>query len=274
MADFGVTEMASNDLVLGIVQESMRESVRLLPTVKSFEAPKGAQSVRVPRHDQFTAENKGENSALTSQALTFSYDEITLNKQRSVLSRVEDIASIQSGPDVNSAIVSDMGKELGKAVDAAIISELKSASASPDHTLTYAGSSVAALADILNARKLLRDQYVDFARGDLWMAIAPDIESDILAISNFVDASKYGELVAASGHIGNIMGFNVIVNADLTDGDALFYSSDACGVAFSQRPSFETSRDLPNVASEYLASVIFGARVLAECKKCVHYTYA
>ena len=271
----GVTEMTSNDLALAVVQETLREKTRLLPTVSLYEAPKGSQSVRVPRRDQFSAESKGENSALTSQALTFSYDEITLNKQRSVLSRVEDIASIQSSSDINAEILKDMSAELAKAVDAAIISELKSASSSgPDHAHDFAATDDAiAVADIVNARKLLRSQYVPMDDGKLWMIIAPNQEAEMLQISNFIDANKYGtDRPIVSGFIGSVLGFNVAVNADLSDYDALFYHSSACGVAFSQSPSFESARDLSNVATEYLASCIFGAKVLNSGKNCVYYS--
>ena len=278
MADMGKTEVKSNDLVLSIVQETLREKTRLLPTVSQYEAPKGAQSVRVPRHDQFAAESKGENSGLTSQALTYSFDEITLDKQRSILSRVEDIASIQSSSDVNVEILKDMSGELAKAVDAAIISELKSASSSaPDHLLNYAGGAGAAnvaIADIVNARKLLREQFLPMNDGKLWMCISPEVESNILKLSDFIDASKYGarNQVAVDGYIGSVLGFNVIVNANLSAADSLFYHSSAVGVAFSQQPTFETARDLTNVATEYLCSLIFGAKVMNSGKMACHYS--
>ena len=171
-----------------------------------------------------------------------------------------------------------MSAELAKAVDAQMIAELKSSSAStPDHILNYAGGAGAsnvAVADIVNARKLLREQFLPMNDGKLWMCISPEVESNILKLSDFIDASKYGarNQVAVDGYIGSVLGFNVIVNANLSAADSLFYHSSAVGVAFSQQPSFETSRDLPNVATEYLASLIFGCSAMNGGKMTCHYS--
>jgi len=274
--EIGLSEVSSTslDLITSIVQDTLREKTRVLPSIKQYAASPGAKTVSVPRRDKFSAVNKSENTDLTAAEMTFSVDTISLNKHKAVYAKLEDIARSQSVANVQVEIIKDMAAELADAVDAAIIQELKLASsAAPDHILPWTDDAddKISVSDINNARFLLRSQNVPLDN-DLFMLVSPFQESVLLGLSNFIKADEYGSRDALlSGSVGRILGFNVMVSSQLEDSDTLFYHRSAVGAAFGIAPKFEQDRDLKSTSTEYLMHLVFGCKVLDQGLRQVYY---
>lgn len=273
MAEIGITEVAatSQDLVSSLVQQTLKERAKLLPTITDYSqfAGKGANQVAVPRRTQFSAADKTENTDLTAQEITFASDIITLGQHKAIYAKLEDFASVKSNVDVQAQIIQEMAEEIALQFDRDVIAELKLASAAaPDHILDYvdgAGDTLA-LADIAAARTLLNRQNVPME--DRFMLISPEREGDLISIDNFNNADRYGSREGLlEGMVGRVYGFNVMVHTELTELETLFYHRSAVGFAFSLSPSFEQDRDLASASTEYLLQNLYGVEVLDTGKR-------
>jgi len=263
MADMGLTEVAAavQKEISSFVQAELKQKAILLNTVQQFPAGPGIDTIKIPRADSFTAADKAENTALTAQVLTFATDDLALDKHKAVLVKLEDIAQLQAKPDVVREIMMRMGTELALQIDKDIMTQLVLTSASaPDHRIAYAGSAIAQ-ADILEARRLLYVQNVPF--NECYLAISPTQEKALLGIADFVRADAYGDARGLiRGEIGTLYGCKVIVSNVVADAKSVVYHPTHVAFALQQSLNFEKDRDLDNIATKYLASQIYGMKVL------------
>ena len=167
----------------------------------------------------------------------------------------------------------EAAKELALQIDKDLIVELKLVSTSgPDHLLDYANTptDTLAVADIVNARKLLNIQNVPMA--DRYMLISPAQEAALLQISDFVHADKYGSAEGVmNGELGRIYGFRVLMHSTLADAQAIFYHKSHVGFAQQMQPEFKTAFDLASASDEFLLHTVYGAEVLDSGKRGVYY---
>lgn len=270
MAEIGLTEVSatSMDIVAALVQQTLKQQAKLLPTITDYSgfAVKGAKSVKVPRRDQFSAANKAENTDLTAQEITFAVDTISLDKNKAIYAKLERIAELQATPNVEAEIIQEMAAELALQMDNDIYTELKLASAAaPDHRIAFVGATMAR-ADILDARRLLQVQNVPLE--GVTMAINPLHESELLDISDFIDASKYGSAMPIqNGEIGRIYGIPVIMSNVVSDNNVVMYHKSAVGFAAQMQPEYDTDKDLKSTSKEYLLNWVYGAEVLDSGKR-------
>jgi hypothetical protein len=193
----GVTEITSASLadISSIVQLYLQQNSILIPTVTDYSgfAVKGSKSVALPRSGGFTVGDKAENTAVDAQTSAYSVDTITFNKHKVVQFLIEEIADNQAKINLVQDYLLKASKDIARQVDQDIITELKLASASaPDHQIVFIDTTtdVIAKGDVLAARKLLQEQYINVQ--ECYMGIGPEKESELLNISDFIDASKYG----------------------------------------------------------------------------------
>lgn len=279
MADalMGSTETAANAvaIVSDMAQLYLQQEAKLLPTVSNFSnlAVKGASSIKLPRSGGFTVGDKGENTAVDSQIVTYAADTISLNQHRVVQFLLEDIANQQSAVEVIQDAVLKASKDLAKDVDAKIIAELALASASaPDHQIKYtdATNEDIELGDILEARRLLMAQFID--PRECFIGVGPSQEKNMLLIDNFIDASKYGsERPIMNGEIGMIYGMRVIVHTGFGVNTAVWHPTSV-GVAFQQNVRVQRDYDLANLAWRYSLDYLAGFEVLDSGKRNVYIT--
>ena len=276
-SEIGNTEVSSaqNSLVSQLVQQALREKSVLFPTVTNYGSFAGASEVKIPRVSDFSAANKSENTDLSNQELTFSSDTISLNIHKGVRATIEDQARLTAGVDVMAEVVKAQADEIAIAIDTSIAFYLKSASSStPDHLLDYADSSgdTLAVADIANARALLRTQKVPMDDGSLYMAISPECEKELLNISNFIKADEYGDAsVLRNGFIGRILGFNVVVTSLLSANESCFYHKSHVGFAWGMEPKFEMQRKPESLGDMAVTSALYGCNVLDGGKRGIHF---
>ena len=264
MADMGKTEVTSAIMqdVSRFVQAELKQRAKLMPLVQNFPVQAGMDSVRINRAGGFTAEDKAENTALTAQVLTFAADILAMDKHKAVLVRLEDIAGLQSNVDTVGEILTRMASELALAVDKDIEAQLRlTSAAAPDHRLAYADATSFKKADVLEARKLLHIQNVPF--NECYIGVSPASEVSLLAIDDFVHADKYGSNEAImNGEIGKLYGARVIMSNVFADDRTIVWHPTHCAFGMQQNLTFKTADDLPNVAKEYLAVQLYGAKVL------------
>lgn len=275
MADMGVTEIAatSQDVIASIVQETLKQSSLLLPTVTDYSsfAVKGADAVSIPRRDQFSADDKAENSSLTAQAMTFAVDKIDLTSHKAILARLERIASVQAMVNVEAELIREMSEELALQVDKDIIALLQAPSAAaPDHRIQFANTPTDTLGDddFLEARRLLNVQNV--RQEDRYCLVGPDQEKAALGVDNFIEQDKYGPNMAImKGELGMVRGFRVIMHTSVASDEVHFYHKSSVGYASQLQPEFKRQDDLPNVAEEFLLHHIYGLKMMDSGKRAV-----
>ncbi len=271
--DMGVTETSATGqaIVAAMVQNQLIAKAKLMFTVQdeSSRAVKGAKSVAFPRTGNLDPVAKAENTASESIALTYAVDTLTLNQHFHTFVRLEDKADIQSILNIESDILERAGAGMAKKMDTYIYDTLVAgASASaPDHIIDqFSTAGTLTLAKILTARKLLDDQ--DVPEGDRFMVVNPEQESELLALSAFIDASAYGARdPLQNGEIGRVYGFTVIKTTVCAANVALYYHRSACAFARQMDPKWEQDRSLAKLANEYSLSALFGAKILDAGKR-------
>lgn len=201
--------------------------------------------------------------------------EISFNQKKGCVFTLSDIDVAQSDVDQVSELTAQAAEALLDDYDKYIVGLMVaglSATAGFKNTIADTTNHKLTATDIKDARKKLNLQKAP--RRGRYMAIHPDLEGDLFDIPDFVSRDKIADTTAMKdGVIGRILGFDVIVNADIpkvttawatSAGDrpvALFYSKAAVG--FGRQKEFETKvssdatipGDVTNIYSVYGAKV-------------------
>lgn len=268
MADMGLTEVTAVAMteVSSYIQTELKQRAVLMNTVQNFIALPGRKAIDIGRAGSLAAETKAENTALTAQVLTYVADTLALDAHKAILVRLEDRAAIQATPDVVEDILKRMATEMALEVDELIEAQLQlTSAAAPDHRIAYVGATLAQ-ADILAARTLLHTQNVPFE--ECFIGVSPTSESALLAIADFVRADAYGNASGLQkGQLGTLYGAKVIMSNVFDTAATLVWHPTHVAFGMQASIKFETARDLPNLANEYAASSLFGAKVLDSGKR-------
>lgn len=201
--------------------------------------------------------------------------EISFNQKKGCVFALSDIDVAQSDVDQVSELTAQAAEALLDDYDKYIVGLMVaglSATAGFKNTIADTTNHKLTATDIKDARKKLNLQKAP--RRGRYMAIHPDLEGDLFDIPDFVSRDKIADTTAMKdGVIGRVLGFDVIVNADIpkvttawatATGDrpvALFYSKAAVG--FGRQKEFETKvspdatipGDVTNIYSVYGAVV-------------------
>lgn len=266
MADMGLTEVQATvqETVSSMVQEYLIQESVLIPLVMNIPSMPGEDRVKIPRSgDDFTADTKAENTALTAQTITYTTDDLLLDKHKAVQVRVEDRANVQSMIALVSDLIPRMSKVLALDIDTSIVAQLELASAAaPDHRLAYDNAATLGKADLLIARQLIHEQNLRF--NECYIGVSPASEKNLLAIDDFVHVDKYGSTAAglSNGEIGRLYGARVVMSNEFDDAKTIVWHPSACAFSRQINPLFEDDRDVPNLATLYSLSHLYGAKVL------------
>lgn len=269
-ANTGPTEM---DLILGVVQDELIRSAKLLPTVTDYTSSvaDGIKSIDIPRYDSHFADPVAQNpdgvTAVTAQTVDFAVDTLNLDKWRTLAYEIPDRVSRQTRIPLEAELAASAGRTFGKYMDDEIIAVLRLASAaSPDHRIQLDGAAndEISLDNIAHARELLNK--ADVSEQDRFMLISPKQERAMLNIQNFIRANEYGAREALlEAEIGRVFGFRVMVHNGLADAEAIAYQRGACGYAVQKAMQFETRRaDLKLQKNEYAFSAGWGTVLLEQ----------
>lgn len=274
MADIlmGVTETsaAAIDVISKQVQTYLQQASKMVGTVDNHSnlVIPGSKSVGIPNAGSFSVNDKSENTAISSQALTYTLDQLLLDKHKVIQWLLEDIANEQTVISVVQDALMRAGKDIARQVDQDIINILETASAAaPDHRIAYVGADIAEV-DILEGRRLMRAQFIN--PNECKLGINSTSEKAMLQIANFIDASKYGAGTPISnGEIGRVFGMPVIVHEDIESLKSLIWHPSAMGYAAQFGPRFQSESDLPNLATRYSLDMLYGVKLKDSGKRCV-----
>jgi len=276
MAIMGVTEIdavSQREIMANMVQQYLQAAAAFPQRVMTFTAGAGNKSVDIPRASGFTVQTKTENTAVTPQVLTWAVDNLPLNKHRVVQVNLEKIANLQSKVAQEIQIAERAGLDMAFDTDLAIVAEFYASvsTTAPDHIRAYANTSTMAAGDVLLAKQLLDIQKVP--QDGRYLAVDPIAYSELLAISDFVrvDAIAANQTTEGirPGVVGRIYGFEVFMSQAVTEDQNIAFHRSALAYGVQQGITYDTDKDLPNLAQLHSFDQIYGVKGLDAGKRVV-----
>jgi len=243
------------------------------------EIKESGNVVKVPLFSAVTVGDKNENTAVTYTNYTESTKDITINKHKFFGFRVEDLAAIQSQPDLIAGYSAQGGRGLAGAIDIDLAALITDASVTQNVGATSSAGAYTSITDavIRNAVQLLDE--ANAPSDDRFLVISPAQKNALLGIDKFVDASKIGDpSVIRKGLFGQIYGVNVYISNNLADVAMVTSSSESAEVpahkacmmfhkeAFALctqlQPRVQAAYDIDYLATSVVGDVLYGKGVL------------
>ena len=227
--------------------------------------------LHVPEISLISAEDKSAGSDVSYDATATTETQLTVNKHKYVAKLFEDVAEIQSQPDLVSKYSRMMGEALARQVDTDIWGELdglnQSIDLSADNTLTAAVFE-SALAN-------LGENDVPYMDGECAMVVNPTLFADILNPSAGIaqyfirnDAVGEGNRGLRSGMVGSLYGIDVYmsntVSSSGTDGTvsgAIFHKT-ACAIAVQNEVRVQSEYSIDALGTKVVSDLLYGVKIL------------
>jgi len=264
-----------NDKTLESMIRLLQETQRVVNSVMDytpFTLGKQASGYNGPTLSGLTVRSlpAADKDSLSRNAIAISF-----NQKKGCVFALSDIDVAQSDVDQLGELTEQAAEALLDDYDAYIVGLMVAGLSSTSgykNTIKDTTNHKLTKADFIDARKKLNN--IKAPRRSRYCALHPDLEADLYEIDDFVSRDKIADTSAMKdGIIGRLMGFDVIVNADIpkvtsswstsagTLPIALFYSKAAVG--FGRQKEFETKSapdalipgDVTNIYSVYGATV-------------------
>jgi hypothetical protein len=232
----GDTELSATkqEVIAEIAQRALISNSAILSTVRdlSMFAVKGAETISFPASSSlFAAENRASGANATIQDIAFKKDSLALDQRMIIAWAVDSDDELESRLDVQRELIDRAAREHARDVDAKLIAEMESVGIAT----TTAGSISQAV--VLEMRAILGRNKANMQ--NLYLAVSPEEEANLLQIDPFVGADKYGSAIIPQGVLGTIYGVNVVVSPELSGDQYFMYESDGIGIGFQRRPQFD-----------------------------------
>ncbi len=227
--------------------------------------------LHVPEISLISASDKAAGSDVSYNATATTETQLTVNKHKYVAKLFEDVAEIQSQPDLVAKYSRMMGEALARQVDTDIWGELdglnQSIDLSADNTLT-AAIFESALAN-------LGENDVPYMDGECAMVVNPTLFADILNPSAGIaqyfirnDAVGEGNRGLRSGMVGSLYGIDVYmsntVSSSGTDGvvaGAIFHKT-ACAIAVQNEVRVQSEYSIDALGTKVVSDLLYGVKIL------------
>ena len=262
------TDDVALDPISQMVQEIYQAQAVLSLSVLQGSHEVGADSASYPRAAGFTAEAvPTDSNGLSAQAIDWAVDKLEFDKDYAVLVDAKWRAMDHSVINQQAEIMKRQTLALVKQMEVSVYAALAAVSASgPDHKVPFATSGVIALSDILGGIKLLDDQ--ELPDDGRFIAVNQKQYSQLLALGDFIDASKYGSnQPVMNGEIGMIYGLRVLKTPRVTADTALVYHRDHVVFAMDKQMAFDEDKDLVKVTRRMLMTARWGVKTLDAGKR-------
>ena len=237
----GDTDLAATkqDVIASIVQRELISAMKIKPSIRDVSAfaVKGSKQVEFPRAGSFSVEDRATTVEATKVNVTYATDTIITNRTATVSYLVDPQDDIESAINVDADLAGRAARALGKDVDTQIIAGFEA-----DATAITTVSAAITKAVVLEMREDLLTAEAD--PNQLWLAVGPTAEGELLAIAEFVEADKYGSARIPSGVSGMLFGVKVILSTQIVATRYYMYDSDGYGIAFQKQLSMG-ERDAP-----------------------------
>lgn len=235
--------------------------------------------VHIPLFSAVTVGDKTGNAPVDYTNYTESTKDITIDKHKYFAFRVEDIARIQTQPDLIAGYAAQGGRGLANTIDTDISTQITNASITQNVGATDVGGAYSDITDavIRNAIQLLDEANVP--EEGRFLVISPAQKNALLGIDKFVSADKVGDAsVIRKGLFGSVYGVFVYVSNNLPNVAAVASSAGGAGVpahkacmmfhreAFALctqlQPRVQAGYDLDYLATSIVGDVLYGAGIL------------
>lgn len=269
----GDTNIESNSIAFGeLVQRQLIAQSKLVGTVRDVSsfAEDGLEEIKFPKAGGFSVVKKTSGVPITAEALTYTSDILALDQHAVIQWSVEKKALKQSPVAILEDALGRASRAHAKQVDVDIHAELE---ASGTLLTTDDNDGALSRAEIVSMIVALDDNEVP--EDDRFLAINPEQKGDIMNISDFLDASKFGsDRIVQKGEIGEIFGVRVISTTVVTAKKPKMYHREAAAIGFQMNPEYAEESDLPNLARLYSIDQLYGVKGLLDSNACVYYDLA
>lgn len=221
--------------------------------------------IRVPEVSNLSVQPVSETAAVNWSNVTESEATITINKHYAVPFRISDKLKAQS----KYRVAGEYGKKAGFALAEQMDSDVLALYSSADN---HVGDGSTAIS---KANVLLAQRYLDAANvptSDRHFVVEAYGRQDLFNVDDFVrydSTGKVAPVVNDGKGIGMLYNFNVHFSNNVPVETAspnvihgLAFHRDAIGLAVQKDITFEEDRDLEYVATQYLATCLYGVGVL------------
>jgi len=234
MADafMGDTELGATKSVLisSLVQRELafNSVLRNYVTDVSNFAVKGVKQISFPKLSSFTVIDRAEGVVGEATALTATVDTMNLDFNAYVSWIVDSFTAQQTTIEGQMEAIKLAAAAQARYIDAQIIVKLAAIAASftnvgSDVNVTYAG--------LLNLRKLILQ--ADGNLSNTVIVASPAQEAVIMGLTEFKDASVFGQATIPRGVVGMILGMPVVVHNGLADKQLFMF--DKSGIALGMQ---------------------------------------
>lgn len=237
--EVGNTELVATkqELIAEIAQRALIEQSRLLSTVRDVSqfAVKGASTISFPNYTTlFSVENRASATAGANQQSTFGKDQLDLDVRAHIQWLIDSDDELESTLDVQAEYIRQASQAHAAEIDSRMITEMEAAAI----TTTTAGALTQDV--VLEMRQILLQNKANPSQ--LFVAVSPAQEANLLKIDPFVGADKYGSAVIPQGVLGTIYGVNVVVSSLLGADQYFMYEREGLAVGFQRQPQFDEDK--------------------------------
>jgi len=252
---------------------ALESTLVMVPRIKHYDRDikSYGQTVEIPNLSNLTANQKVANTQVTLNGPTETKTTITINQHYESSFLLEDMAEAQSAYDAAAEYTEKTGYALAEKMDTTVVTEIT-------NNATYsAGAYGTALNDttILTANRYLDDAKISSTGRTL--AVTPQGKQEMLAIDKYVryDALGTGSAIV-NGKIGTIYDLEVVMSHNLTvtaatptQNNNLLFHKEACAIAIQKDVKFESQRKTEYLGTLYVASALWGVKILRAAAACV-----
>ena len=222
-------------LISSLVQRELAFAAILrgaVTDVSNFALP-GAKEIKFPKLTSFSVSNRSEGVLGETTAVTASSDLLQLNLNSYVSWAIDAFTAKQTSIDSQLESIKLASAAMGRYVDEQIIAKMVASAASFVNVGTDADVTYANLVDI---RKTLLK--ADAILGQCAIVASPAQEAAIMKLTEFKDASVYGQANIPRGVVGQILGMPVYIHNGLLDKQLFMFEKSAVAIGFQKEAQY------------------------------------
>ena len=244
--DIPEVDVTRMDYIVETVQRELAAQAKMLPLVNNvseFALP-GRKTISFPLLPSAVVTKVSVDTSVDAQALTATEEELNLDQHASVQFIIKRQAEIQSQLRFEQALISRAASAHARTVDSDILEELASNGAVGNAVTYNAGNIEDNILEIV--------QNLDEAHAPeegRFVVFRPAQKKLLLAVSNFVQADRYGSNVPlVSGELGQAYGLRFVMSANTSttfvDGVMVGFQREALNIGFQMAPMIDEEKDI------------------------------
>lgn len=251
-----IPEIWSADVLLAIEEKLVMS--KLVTSKYDSEISKFGDTVHIPYVQNLDAADKSASTEVTFSTNTEGCIDLVINKHKYVAVRIEDIAKIQSKPDLRGLYTEKIGYALQKAIDTDLLGLYSGCSV----TKGYVTSKIT-LNTILDCMQSMDENSVP--EDNRYAVISAAQKRALLEIPEMIRNDYRGDANALkTAQLGSLLGFqffwtnNVVKTSSSTISHNLFFHKEAYALAIQNGPRMNSAYNIRALADELVGDVLYG----------------